>query len=105
MSLLWENFLAVLELISLVCSSALPRGTLSKCISDTPIMGSGNVLLYPLDTVPTDGFIDAWMDLLIDGRIYFRINGFIDIWLDFLMDGLNYLWMDGFIDRRLDYTD
>ena len=53
MSLLWENSLAVLELLSLVCSSALPRGTLSTCLSDTPIMGSGHVLLYPLDTFPT----------------------------------------------------
>ena len=53
MSLLWENSLAVLELISLVCSSDLPRGTLSTCLSDTPIMGSGHILLYTLDTVPT----------------------------------------------------
>ena len=35
------------------CTSALPRGTLSTCCSDTPIMGSGHVRLYPLDTVPT----------------------------------------------------
>ena len=53
MSLPWENSLAVLELLSLVCSSAFPRGTLSTCISDTPILGSGHVLVYPLDTVPT----------------------------------------------------
>ena len=26
---------------------------LSTCRSDTPILGSGNVRLYPLDTVPT----------------------------------------------------
>ena len=49
MSLPWENSLAVLELLSLVCSSALPRGNLSTCLSDTPILGSGHVLLYPLD--------------------------------------------------------
>ena len=53
MSFPWENSLAVLELLSLVCSSALPRGTLSTCLSDTHILGSGHVLLYPLDTVPT----------------------------------------------------
>ena len=53
MSLPWENSLAVLELFSLVCSSAFPRGNLSTCLSDTPILGSGHVLLYPLDTVPT----------------------------------------------------
>ena len=35
------------------CTSALPRGTLSTCRSDTPILGSGHVRLYPLDTVPT----------------------------------------------------
>ena len=35
------------------CTSALPRGTLSTCLSDTPILGSGHVWLYPLDTVPT----------------------------------------------------
>ena len=52
MSFPWENSLAVLEWISLVCSSALPCGTLSTCLSDTPILGSGHVLLYPLDTVP-----------------------------------------------------
>ena len=34
-------------------SCALTRGTLSTCLSDTPIMGSGHLLLYPLDTVPT----------------------------------------------------
>ena len=53
MSLPWENSLAVLEVLILVCSSDLPRGTLSTCISDTPILGSGHVLLYPYDTVPT----------------------------------------------------
>ena len=35
------------------CTSALPRGTLSTCRSDTPILGSGHMRLYPLDTVPT----------------------------------------------------
>ena len=49
----WENSLAVLEVLILVCSSALPRGNLSTCRSDTPILGSGHVRLYPLDTVPT----------------------------------------------------
>ena len=49
----WENSLAVLELLILVCTSALPRGTLSTCRSDTPILGSGHVRLYPLDTLPT----------------------------------------------------
>ena len=49
----WENSLAVLEVLNLVCTSALPRGTLSKCRGDTPILGSGHVRLYPLDTVPT----------------------------------------------------
>ena len=49
----WENSLAVLELISLVYSSAFPRGTLSTCLSDTPILGSGHIMLYQLDTVPT----------------------------------------------------
>ena len=34
-------------------TSDLPRGTLSICRSDTPILGSGHVRLYPLDTVPT----------------------------------------------------
>ena len=53
MSLPWENSLAVLEVLILVCSSALPRGTLSTCRSDTPILGSGHVRLYPLYTVPT----------------------------------------------------
>ena len=53
MSLPWENSLAVIELLSLVCSSALARGTLSTWLSDTHIMGSGHALLYPLDTVPT----------------------------------------------------
>ena len=53
MSLPWENSLAVLELLILVCSSALPRGTVSTCLSDTPILGSGHVLLYPLGIVPT----------------------------------------------------
>ena len=51
--LLWENYLAVLEVLILVCSSALPRGNLSTYRSDTPILGSGHVWLYPLDTVPT----------------------------------------------------
>ena len=55
MSFLWENSLAVLELFSLVYSSDLPRVTLSTCLSDTPILGSGHVLLYSLDTVPTRG--------------------------------------------------
>ena len=53
MSLPWENSLAVLEVLILVCSSALPRGTLSTRRSDTPILGSGHILLYPLDTVST----------------------------------------------------
>ena len=53
MSLPWENSLSVIKSLSLVCSSAFPRGTLSTCLSDTPILGSGHVLLYPLDTVPT----------------------------------------------------
>ena len=35
------------------CTSALPRETLSTCRSDTPILGSGHVRLYLLDTVPT----------------------------------------------------
>ena len=35
------------------CTSALPRGTLSTCRSDTPILGSVHMRLYPLDTVPT----------------------------------------------------
>ena len=39
--------------IGTICTSALPRGTLSTCRSDTPILGSGHVRLYPLDTVPT----------------------------------------------------
>ena len=39
--------------ISTGCTSTLPRGTLSKCRSDTPILGSGHMQLYPLDTVPT----------------------------------------------------
>ena len=43
----------MLELLILVCSSTLPRGTLSTCLSDTPILGSGHVLFFPLDTVPT----------------------------------------------------
>ena len=43
----------MLEVLILVCSIALPRGTLSTCRSDTPILGSGYVRLYPLDTVPT----------------------------------------------------
>ena len=49
----WENSLAVLEVLILVCTNALPRGTLSTCRSDTTILGSGHVWLYPLDTVPT----------------------------------------------------
>ena len=49
----WENALAVLEVLILVCTSALPHGTLSTCRSDIPILGSGHVRLYPLDTVPT----------------------------------------------------
>ena len=53
MSFPWENSLVVLELLSLVSSSALPHVTLSTCLSDIPILGSGHVLLYPLDTVPT----------------------------------------------------
>ena len=53
MSLPWENSLAVLELLSLVCSIDFPFGTLSTCLSNTPILGSVQVLLYPLDTVPT----------------------------------------------------
>ena len=51
--LLLENSLAMLEVLILVCTSALPRGTLSTCRSDTRILGSGHVRLYPLDTVPT----------------------------------------------------
>ena len=35
------------------CTSALPRGTLITCCSATPILGSGHVRLYPLDTLPT----------------------------------------------------
>ena len=57
MSLPLENSLAVLELPSVVCSSALPCGTLSTCLRDTPILGNGNVLFYPLDTVSTDKVI------------------------------------------------
>ena len=49
----WENYLAVLEVLIRVCTSALPRGTLSTCPSDTTILGSGHVRLYPLDTVRT----------------------------------------------------
>ena len=49
----WENSLAVLEVLILVCTSSLTRGTLSTCRSDTPILGSGHVWFYPLDTVPT----------------------------------------------------
>ena len=59
MSFPWKNFLAVLELLILVCSSALPHGTLSTCLSGTPIVGSGHVLLYPLDTVPTWGALGS----------------------------------------------
>ena len=43
----------MLEFLILVCTSALPRGTLSTCRSDTPILGSEHVWLYPLDTIPT----------------------------------------------------
>ena len=43
----------MLEVLILVCSISLPRGTLSTFISDTPILGSGHVWLYPLDTAPT----------------------------------------------------
>ena len=53
MSLPWENSLAVLEVLIIVCSSALTRGTLSTCCSDTPILGIGHVQFYPLDTVTT----------------------------------------------------
>ena len=49
----WENSLAVLEVLIWVCRSALPHGTLSTCRSDTPILGSGHVWLYPLDKFPT----------------------------------------------------
>ena len=49
----WENSPAVLEVFILVCTSDLQRGTLSKWRSDTPILGSGHMRLYPLDTVPT----------------------------------------------------
>ena len=49
----WEHFLAVLEVLILVCTSALPCGILYTCRSDTHILGSGHVRLYPLDTVPT----------------------------------------------------
>ena len=35
------------------CTSDLPGGTLSKCRNDTPILGSGHMRLYPLDTFPT----------------------------------------------------
>ena len=51
--LLWENSLAVLEFLIIVCTSDLPRGTLYTCHSGTPILGSGHVRLYPLDTLPT----------------------------------------------------
>ena len=50
---LWENSLAVIEVLIRVCTSDLPRGTLSTCRSVTPILGSGHVRLYPLDVVPT----------------------------------------------------
>ena len=53
MSWPWENSLAVIDVLILVCSSALPCGTLPTCRSDTPILGSGHVRFYPLDTVPT----------------------------------------------------
>ena len=39
--------------IGIGCTSDLTRGLLSTCRSDTPILGSGQVWLYPLDTVPT----------------------------------------------------
>ena len=39
------------------CKSALSRGNLSTCRSDTPILGSGHVWLYPSDTAPTTIFI------------------------------------------------
>ena len=52
----WENYLAVLEVLILVCTSALSRGTLSTFRSDTPILGIGHVWLYTLDTVPTREF-------------------------------------------------
>ena len=40
-------------MLIIVCSSDLPGGTLS----DTPILGSGHVWLYPLDTVPTGDIV------------------------------------------------
>ena len=49
----WDNSLAVLEVLIWVCTSALPRGTLSTCRSDTPILGREHLRLYPLDIVPT----------------------------------------------------
>ena len=68
MSLPWENFLAVLELLSLVCSSALPCGTLSTCLSDIPVLRSGHVLLYPLDTVPTHPHSTTGFDVRVSMR-------------------------------------
>ena len=67
----WENYLAVLEVLILVCSSAMPRGTLSTCRSDTPILGSGHVRLYPLDTVPTKGYGTVWFDEGVIANIIF----------------------------------
>ena len=59
MILPWENSLTVLEVLIIVCSSDLPYGTFSTCLSDTPILGSGHVWLYPLDTVPTGIIINS----------------------------------------------
>ena len=66
MSFPWENYLAVIELLSLVCSSDLPRGTLSTCLSNTHILGSGHVMLYPLDIVP------SWSKISISQAIMFQ---------------------------------
>ena len=63
MSLPWENSLSVLEVLIIVCSNALPRGTLSTCLSDTPILGSGHVWLYSLDTVPTVKHVAAMSEV------------------------------------------
>ena len=70
MSLPWENFLAVLELLILVCSSAFTRGTLSTCLNDTPIMGSGQILFYPLDTFPTGSLSEEDIRYMIYIYIY-----------------------------------
>ena len=43
----------MLEVLIRVFTSDMPRGTLSTCRSDTPILGSGQVRLYPFDTLPT----------------------------------------------------